>query len=191
MWNVHACWASVGLVSFCAFQIGLDSRFPSCQKWTHWDLNPGPSACGADVIPLHHVPVDTARQAHSFCRFHRTFAPFFVAIRMLAATMLPGSSKGKWSGTRGIANSVPEEPLLDYARSGNRRLHSSGKLLLAMPLRAIQIIDPGRTRTCNPRLRRPMPYPLGHGASCWRYAIRFWAKEKSTDVVRITCHAFK
>ena len=26
--------------------------------------------------------------------------------------------------------------------------------------------DPGRTRTCNPRLRRPMPYPLGHGAFC-------------------------
>ena len=26
--------------------------------------------------------------------------------------------------------------------------------------------DPGRTRTCNPRLRRPMPYPLGHGANC-------------------------
>ena len=25
---------------------------------------------------------------------------------------------------------------------------------------------PGRTRTCNPRLRRPMPYPLGHGARC-------------------------
>ena len=24
--------------------------------------------------------------------------------------------------------------------------------------------DPGRTRTCNPRPRRPMPYPLGHGA---------------------------
>ena len=26
------------------------------QKWTHWGLNPGPSACEADVIPLHHVP---------------------------------------------------------------------------------------------------------------------------------------
>ena len=26
-------------------------------KWTHWDLNPGPSACESDVIPLHHVPV--------------------------------------------------------------------------------------------------------------------------------------
>ena len=26
------------------------------RKWTHWDLNPGPSACEADVIPLHHVP---------------------------------------------------------------------------------------------------------------------------------------
>ena len=25
-------------------------------SWTHWDLNPGPSACEADVIPLHHVP---------------------------------------------------------------------------------------------------------------------------------------
>ena len=23
----------------------------------HWGFNPGPSACGADVIPLHHVPV--------------------------------------------------------------------------------------------------------------------------------------
>ena len=28
-----------------------------CKKWTHWDLNPGPSACGVDVIPLHHVPL--------------------------------------------------------------------------------------------------------------------------------------
>ena len=29
------------------------------QKWTHWGLNPGPSACKADVIPLHHVPGTT------------------------------------------------------------------------------------------------------------------------------------
>ena len=29
-----------------------------------------------------------------------------------------------------------------------------------------KFIDPGRTRTCNPRLRRPMPYPLGHGPNC-------------------------
>ena len=28
----------------------------SKQIWTHWDLNPGPSACEADVIPLHHEP---------------------------------------------------------------------------------------------------------------------------------------
>ena len=28
-----------------------------------------------------------------------------------------------------------------------------------------QTDDPGRTRTCNPRLRSPMPYPLGHGAN--------------------------
>ena len=32
-------------------------------KWTHWDLNPGPSACGADVIPL-----DNARCVDSFRR---------------------------------------------------------------------------------------------------------------------------
>ncbi len=32
------------------------------KKWTHWDLNSGPSACDADVIPLHHVP--SAEQAH-------------------------------------------------------------------------------------------------------------------------------
>ena len=26
-------------------------------NWTHWGLNPGTSACEADVIPLHHVPM--------------------------------------------------------------------------------------------------------------------------------------
>ena len=34
-------------------------HLPPCAraaKWTHWGLNPGPSACKADVIPLHHVP---------------------------------------------------------------------------------------------------------------------------------------
>ena len=31
---------------------------PVAQLWTHWDLNPGPSACEADVMPLHHVPHD-------------------------------------------------------------------------------------------------------------------------------------
>ena len=29
----------------------------SIWTWTHWGLNPGPSACEADVIPLHHVPL--------------------------------------------------------------------------------------------------------------------------------------
>ena len=32
--------------------------------------------------------------------------------------------------------------------------------------------DPGRARACNPRLCRPMPYPLGHGASCFAAAGR-------------------
>ena len=35
----------------------IEKQFPVIiGKWTHWDLNPGPSACEADVIPLHHVP---------------------------------------------------------------------------------------------------------------------------------------
>ena len=28
-----------------------------CGLWTGLDLNPGPFACGADVMPLHHVPL--------------------------------------------------------------------------------------------------------------------------------------
>ena len=34
------------------------SKYLHTDKWTHWDLNPGPSACEADVIPLHHVPLN-------------------------------------------------------------------------------------------------------------------------------------
>ena len=34
-------------------------------KWTHWDLNPGPSACEADVIPLHHVPHMDGNTTHA------------------------------------------------------------------------------------------------------------------------------
>ena len=33
------------------------------RKWTHWGLNPGPSACEADVIPLHHVPMIYLRKS--------------------------------------------------------------------------------------------------------------------------------
>ena len=32
----------------------------------------------------------------------------------------------------------------------------------------VDAYDPGRTRTYNPQLRRPMPYPLGHRTSCGR-----------------------
>ena len=35
---------------------GTAESSPDVEKWTHWGLNPGPSACEADVIPLHHVP---------------------------------------------------------------------------------------------------------------------------------------
>ena len=51
---------------------------------------------------------------------------------------------------------VIDERIFSKLDDGSRPIH-----------RAID--DPGRTRTCNPRLRRPMPYPLGHGASCIIY----------------------
>ena len=41
-------------------------------KWTHWDLNPGPSACEADVIPLHHVPNGKLRTYCHRCPTSRT-----------------------------------------------------------------------------------------------------------------------
>ena len=37
--------------------------------------------------------------------------------------------------------------------------------------RQVRHPDPGRTRTCNPRLRRPMPYPSGHGAMFFRETL--------------------
>ena len=42
-WRDRGCWHSM-----CS---------QPQEPWTHWDLNPGPSACEADVIPLHHVPL--------------------------------------------------------------------------------------------------------------------------------------
>ena len=36
------------------------------ETWTHWGLNPGPSACEADVIPLHHVPVKRIFAVHVY-----------------------------------------------------------------------------------------------------------------------------
>ena len=36
---------------------GADAQL---RQWTHWGLSPGPSACGADVMPLHHVPLSIA-----------------------------------------------------------------------------------------------------------------------------------
>ena len=50
--------------------------------------------------------------------------------------------------------------------------------------------DPGRTRTCNPRLRGPMPYPLGHGATVDTHTgththLQTTAKVSSVLVIRL------
>ena len=49
------------------------------QPWTHWGLSPGPSACGADVIPLHHVPLTTT------CSSSRTIFECKVPMKPLMA----------------------------------------------------------------------------------------------------------
>ena len=50
--------------------------------------------------------------------------------------------------------------------------------LVTQPLVTASQHDPGRTRTCNPRLRRPMPYPLGHG-TCYRDAAMTCLRSRS------------
>ena len=42
---------------------GFECRSP----WTRWGLNPGSSACEANVIPLHHVPVADLRRQSRLC----------------------------------------------------------------------------------------------------------------------------
>jgi hypothetical protein len=44
----------------CDVEFGLmlslaDSAPTKANKWTHWNLNPGRSACEAEVMPLNHV----------------------------------------------------------------------------------------------------------------------------------------
>ena len=42
-------------------QQAREPRSTQLAKWTHWGVNPEPSACEADVIPLHHVPQNLFR----------------------------------------------------------------------------------------------------------------------------------
>ena len=57
-------------------------------------------------------------------------------------------------------------------------LEHAGELLLC-------IHDPGRTRTCNPRLRGPMPYPLGRGAT---WASLRQKPGNSFDLLPVQCY---
>ena len=50
------------------------------QQWTHWDLNPGPSACKADVIPLHHEPKDEPAATTAVISASQYKTPAFVCL---------------------------------------------------------------------------------------------------------------
>ena len=69
-WQTAAVWTSkiqgrqTAQLKRCLWRWQEDERSLSsarehaaCYAWTHWGLSPGPSACEADVIPLHHVPL--------------------------------------------------------------------------------------------------------------------------------------
>ena len=74
------------------------------------------------------------------------------------------------------------------------RERESGREIGRMTRRWIWIQnDPGRTRTCNPRLRGPMPYPLGNGARCFymgRRSLRLghWIGRVEVDCVYVCMH---
>ena len=79
--------------------------------------------------------------------------------------VLPRQIKHSATGTRTrVARVRAEYPnQLDYSGSCGFRFARVFGHGWCNGLHASNGHDPGRTRTCNPRLRGPMPYPLGHG----------------------------
>ena len=48
-------------ISICEMECATAKMRGNVWTWTHWDLSPGPSACEADVMPLHHAPLPVTR----------------------------------------------------------------------------------------------------------------------------------
>ena len=55
-WRLRPLGHAVSWYRQLARRVKTSSTIYKETKWTRWDLNPGPSACEADVIPLHHEP---------------------------------------------------------------------------------------------------------------------------------------
>ena len=73
------------LGSVCIQPLSLAECTSPLHKWTHWDLSPGPSACEADVMPLHHVPLGS--RAHHIPCLALMHAALIHAALMHAALM--------------------------------------------------------------------------------------------------------
>ena len=60
MWWYHCemidCIKRNDLNPFVYILLRQQDAYPPYEVWTHWGLSPGPPACWAGVIPLHHVP---------------------------------------------------------------------------------------------------------------------------------------
>ena len=81
----------LGLMMFprCGWQpLFCEDRAAWHRKWTHLGLNPGPSACGADVIPRHHVPLKLSRAGQEVGRYGRVrFNAILLATHRVNALM--------------------------------------------------------------------------------------------------------
>ena len=80
------------------------------RKWTHWDLNPGPSACEADVIPLHHVP---NTKLHP-----QNYVAVFLRMSIHSAHQANGHQQGSASTIRNLQTGAASSPPLTTPPAG-------------------------------------------------------------------------
>ena len=98
------------------------------QQWTHWDLNPGPSACKADVIPLHHEPNDERSAATAVISSSQYKTPAFVCLLPSPFSLLPPA-------LHVFLCSVCENVCVSRSPFGDHPIQFRGTSIFSWPLR--------------------------------------------------------
>jgi hypothetical protein len=128
-----------------------------------WGLRPRPPVCKTGALPLSYR--GTARPEVPDTLFDSIWASSMLSNKKTRSVFVLQISSFV---SRCEKQKRYERPAGTPIRRPTRAHRCSGSM---------DHIDPGRTRTCNPRLRGPMPYPLGHGAT--------WCPTKLKRVQRI------